>query len=89
MWAGTPKNPYSQMVYENGEPCWQGGSRSTTVSAAHTLWDKQSKRYTLTDRWKQSPSSELNKYVMQTSLGFKLIMVNMRILKHCCYINNI
>ncbi|KAI9531425.1 hypothetical protein NQZ68_040898 [Dissostichus eleginoides] len=32
MWAGTPKNPYSQMVYENGEPCWQGGSRSTTVT---------------------------------------------------------
>ncbi|XP_026155084.1 glucosidase 2 subunit beta-like isoform X2 [Mastacembelus armatus] len=31
MWAGTPKNQYSQMVYENGEPCWQGGSRSTTV----------------------------------------------------------
>uniref|UniRef100_A0A671TNN1 Glucosidase 2 subunit beta n=1 Tax=Sparus aurata TaxID=8175 RepID=A0A671TNN1_SPAAU len=32
MWAGTPKNQYSQMVYENGEPCWQGGSRSTTVT---------------------------------------------------------
>lgn len=32
MWAGTPKNLYSQMVYENGEPCWQGGSRSTTVT---------------------------------------------------------
>lgn len=31
MWAGTPKDQYSQMVYENGEPCWQGGSRSTTV----------------------------------------------------------
>ena len=35
MWAGTPKNQYSQMVYENGEPCWQGGSRSTTVSVPH------------------------------------------------------
>ncbi|KAL7374977.1 hypothetical protein ABVT39_009996 [Epinephelus coioides] len=34
MWAGTPKNQYSQMEYENGEPCWQGGSRSTTVSTA-------------------------------------------------------
>nr|XP_020467096.1 glucosidase 2 subunit beta-like [Monopterus albus] len=32
MWAGTPENQYSQMVYENGEPCWQGGSRSTTVT---------------------------------------------------------
>lgn len=32
MWAGPPKNHYSQMVYENGEPCWQGGSRTTTVS---------------------------------------------------------
>uniref|UniRef100_A0A3Q1AGE7 Glucosidase 2 subunit beta n=1 Tax=Amphiprion ocellaris TaxID=80972 RepID=A0A3Q1AGE7_AMPOC len=32
MWAGTPKNQYSQMVYENGEPCWQGGSRTTTVT---------------------------------------------------------
>ncbi|XP_032400464.1 glucosidase 2 subunit beta isoform X3 [Etheostoma spectabile] len=32
MWAGTPKNQYSQMEYENGEPCWQGGSRSTTVT---------------------------------------------------------
>ncbi|XP_068164885.1 glucosidase 2 subunit beta-like isoform X1 [Antennarius striatus] len=32
MWAGTPKNQYGQMVYENGEPCWQGGSRSTTVT---------------------------------------------------------
>ncbi|KAF0029412.1 hypothetical protein F2P81_018517 [Scophthalmus maximus] len=32
MWAGTPKNQYSQMVYENGEPCWQGGSRSATVT---------------------------------------------------------
>ncbi|KAM9836487.1 glucosidase 2 subunit beta-like isoform 2-T2 [Aulostomus maculatus] len=31
MWAGT-KNLYSHMVYENGEPCWQGGSRSTTVT---------------------------------------------------------
>ncbi|XP_029311312.1 glucosidase 2 subunit beta-like isoform X2 [Cottoperca gobio] len=32
MWAGTPHNQYSQMVYESGEPCWQGGSRSTTVT---------------------------------------------------------
>uniref|UniRef100_A0A8D0CU54 Glucosidase 2 subunit beta n=1 Tax=Sander lucioperca TaxID=283035 RepID=A0A8D0CU54_SANLU len=32
MWAGTPKNQYSQMEYENGEPCWQGGSRTTTVT---------------------------------------------------------
>ncbi|XP_069579890.1 glucosidase 2 subunit beta-like isoform X2 [Brachyistius frenatus] len=32
MWSGTPKNHYNQMVYENGEPCWQGGSRSTTVT---------------------------------------------------------
>ncbi|MED6284822.1 hypothetical protein CHARACLAT_022871 [Characodon lateralis] len=32
MWAGPPKNHYSQMVYENGEPCWQGGSRTTTVT---------------------------------------------------------
>ncbi|KAL4006711.1 glucosidase 2 subunit beta-like [Oreochromis aureus] len=32
MWTGKPKNHYSQMVYENGEPCWQGGSRSTTVT---------------------------------------------------------
>ncbi|XP_034413114.1 glucosidase 2 subunit beta-like [Cyclopterus lumpus] len=32
MWAATPKHQYSQMVYENGEPCWQGGSRSTTVT---------------------------------------------------------
>ncbi|XP_060921982.1 glucosidase 2 subunit beta-like isoform X1 [Limanda limanda] len=32
MWAGTQKNQYSQMVYENGEPCWQGGSRSATVT---------------------------------------------------------
>uniref|UniRef100_A0A3P8UCS4 Glucosidase 2 subunit beta n=1 Tax=Amphiprion percula TaxID=161767 RepID=A0A3P8UCS4_AMPPE len=32
MWAGMPKNQYSQMVYENGEPCWQGGSRTTTVT---------------------------------------------------------
>uniref|UniRef100_A0A3B4U897 Glucosidase 2 subunit beta n=1 Tax=Seriola dumerili TaxID=41447 RepID=A0A3B4U897_SERDU len=32
MWVGTPKNQYSQMVYENGEPCWQGGSRSATVT---------------------------------------------------------
>lgn len=35
MWAGTPKNQYSQMVYENGEPCWQGGSRSTTVGTTN------------------------------------------------------
>ncbi|XP_037550961.1 glucosidase 2 subunit beta [Nematolebias whitei] len=32
MWAGPPKSHYSQMVYENGEPCWQGGSRTTTVT---------------------------------------------------------
>lgn len=32
MWSGSAKNPYSQQVYENGEPCWQGGSRSTTVT---------------------------------------------------------
>uniref|UniRef100_A0A3P8UR48 Glucosidase 2 subunit beta n=1 Tax=Cynoglossus semilaevis TaxID=244447 RepID=A0A3P8UR48_CYNSE len=32
MWAGEPKNQYSQMVYENGEPCWQGGSRTATVT---------------------------------------------------------
>uniref|UniRef100_A0A3B4XYS2 Glucosidase 2 subunit beta n=1 Tax=Seriola lalandi dorsalis TaxID=1841481 RepID=A0A3B4XYS2_SERLL len=32
MWVGTQKNQYSQMVYENGEPCWQGGSRSATVT---------------------------------------------------------
>uniref|UniRef100_A0A3Q0RY62 Glucosidase 2 subunit beta n=1 Tax=Amphilophus citrinellus TaxID=61819 RepID=A0A3Q0RY62_AMPCI len=32
MWTGKPKNHYSHMVYENGEPCWQGGSRSTTVT---------------------------------------------------------
>ncbi len=25
------------MVYENGEPCWQGGSRSTTVSYTQNL----------------------------------------------------
>ncbi|XP_053714840.1 glucosidase 2 subunit beta-like isoform X1 [Synchiropus splendidus] len=31
MWTGTPEL-YSQMIYENGEPCWQGGSRSTTVT---------------------------------------------------------
>lgn len=31
MWSGGAKNPYSQQEYENGEPCWQGGSRSTTV----------------------------------------------------------
>ncbi|KAM9826916.1 glucosidase 2 subunit beta-like [Neosynchiropus ocellatus] len=31
MWTGTP-DLYSQMIYENGEPCWQGGSRSTTVT---------------------------------------------------------
>uniref|UniRef100_A0A8C5GPE7 Glucosidase 2 subunit beta n=1 Tax=Gouania willdenowi TaxID=441366 RepID=A0A8C5GPE7_GOUWI len=31
-WSGTPKNQYGQMVYENGEPCWQGGSRSATVT---------------------------------------------------------
>ncbi|XP_016532985.1 glucosidase 2 subunit beta-like isoform X1 [Poecilia formosa] len=30
MWAGPAKNRYSQMVYENGEPCWQGGSRTTS-----------------------------------------------------------
>ncbi|KAM8898389.1 glucosidase 2 subunit beta-like isoform 3-T5 [Spinachia spinachia] len=32
MWDGTPENQYGRMVYENGEPCWQGGSRSTTVT---------------------------------------------------------
>ncbi|XP_072232818.1 glucosidase 2 subunit beta-like isoform X1 [Leuresthes tenuis] len=32
MWSGPPKNHYTQMVYENGEPCWQGGSRTTTVT---------------------------------------------------------
>ncbi|XP_077962356.1 glucosidase 2 subunit beta isoform X2 [Gasterosteus aculeatus] len=32
MWEGPPKNQYGRMVYENGEPCWQGGSRSTTVT---------------------------------------------------------
>ncbi|XP_043954097.1 glucosidase 2 subunit beta-like isoform X2 [Gambusia affinis] len=32
MWAGPAKNHYSQMVYENGEPCWQGGSRTTSVT---------------------------------------------------------
>ncbi|KAM9717326.1 glucosidase 2 subunit beta-like [Menidia menidia] len=32
MWSGPPKNHYNQMVYENGEPCWQGGARSTTVT---------------------------------------------------------
>uniref|UniRef100_A0A3P9PTX2 Glucosidase 2 subunit beta n=1 Tax=Poecilia reticulata TaxID=8081 RepID=A0A3P9PTX2_POERE len=32
MWAGPAKNRYSQMVYENGEPCWQGGSRTTSVT---------------------------------------------------------
>lgn len=32
MWSGGPKNQYSQQVYENGEPCWQGGSRSTSVT---------------------------------------------------------
>ncbi|TNN85177.1 Glucosidase 2 subunit beta [Liparis tanakae] len=31
MWAAAPKDQYRHMVYENGEPCWQGGSRSTTV----------------------------------------------------------
>lgn len=37
MWAGEPKNQYSQMVYENGEPCWQGGSRTATVSTTFAL----------------------------------------------------
>lgn len=37
MWEGPPKNQYGRMVYENGEPCWQGGSRSTTVSTVHAL----------------------------------------------------
>uniref|UniRef100_A0A3P9JD22 Glucosidase 2 subunit beta n=1 Tax=Oryzias latipes TaxID=8090 RepID=A0A3P9JD22_ORYLA len=32
MWAEPAKNRYNQMIYENGEPCWQGGSRSTTVT---------------------------------------------------------
>ncbi|KAL6118629.1 uncharacterized protein ACO6RY_03400 [Pungitius sinensis] len=32
MWEGAPENQYGRMVYENGEPCWQGGSRSTTVT---------------------------------------------------------
>ncbi|KAM9424121.1 glucosidase 2 subunit beta-like [Pholidichthys leucotaenia] len=32
MWVGPPKNQYHQMVYENGEPCWQVGSRTTTVT---------------------------------------------------------
>ncbi|KAM6909334.1 glucosidase 2 subunit beta-like isoform 2-T2 [Xenentodon cancila] len=32
MWAQPSKNQYNQMVYENGEPCWQGGPRSTTVT---------------------------------------------------------
>ncbi|XP_055085000.1 glucosidase 2 subunit beta-like isoform X3 [Periophthalmus magnuspinnatus] len=32
MWSGSAQNVYSQQVYENGEPCWQGGSRSTTVT---------------------------------------------------------
>ncbi|XP_020779543.2 LOW QUALITY PROTEIN: glucosidase 2 subunit beta-like [Boleophthalmus pectinirostris] len=32
MWSGNAQNPYSQQLYENGEPCWQGGSRSTTVT---------------------------------------------------------
>uniref|UniRef100_A0A8C6U5V9 Glucosidase 2 subunit beta n=1 Tax=Neogobius melanostomus TaxID=47308 RepID=A0A8C6U5V9_9GOBI len=32
MWSGSANNPYSQQEYENGEPCWQGGSRSTTVT---------------------------------------------------------
>lgn len=32
MWIGTPENQYNKMEYENGEPCWQGGSRSTTVT---------------------------------------------------------
>ncbi|KAF7652227.1 hypothetical protein LDENG_00099540, partial [Lucifuga dentata] len=29
MWSGKPENHYSHMMYENGEPCWQGGSRTT------------------------------------------------------------
>ncbi|XP_034020591.1 glucosidase 2 subunit beta-like [Thalassophryne amazonica] len=32
MWAGSSQNHYSKMIYENGEPCWQGGSRATTVT---------------------------------------------------------
>uniref|UniRef100_A0A3Q3WTJ6 Glucosidase 2 subunit beta n=1 Tax=Mola mola TaxID=94237 RepID=A0A3Q3WTJ6_MOLML len=32
MWTGTAEDQYSQMLYENGKPCWQGGSRSTTVT---------------------------------------------------------
>uniref|UniRef100_A0A8C7RM20 Glucosidase 2 subunit beta n=1 Tax=Oncorhynchus mykiss TaxID=8022 RepID=A0A8C7RM20_ONCMY len=30
-WAGPPENPYCQMRYESGEPCWQGPTRNTMV----------------------------------------------------------
>lgn len=36
MWAESPKNHYIQMAYENGEPCWQEGLRSTKVSISLT-----------------------------------------------------
>ncbi|XP_075999782.1 glucosidase 2 subunit beta-like isoform X2 [Genypterus blacodes] len=32
MWSGKPDSQYSHMMYENGEPCWQGGARSTVVT---------------------------------------------------------
>ncbi|XP_034146604.1 glucosidase 2 subunit beta isoform X2 [Esox lucius] len=31
-WAGSPQHRYSQMKYENGEPCWQGPTRNTVVT---------------------------------------------------------
>nr|XP_046185130.1 glucosidase 2 subunit beta-like isoform X1 [Oncorhynchus gorbuscha] len=30
-WAGPAENPYCQMRYESGEPCWQGPTRNTMV----------------------------------------------------------
>lgn len=46
MWTGTAEDQYSQMLYENGKPCWQGGSRSTTVSVYYqTTRKKQTTAY--------------------------------------------